>query len=192
MVGPTPILIKGAQRTCTIDVKMLKFNTFARVSEYDVQNLTTRLQIPTTTNILALPAMPPGKGRYTVAQIRRLFIYAFTGFRALVIESGGQRPILHTGFWGCDAGLEGDKGLTAAIQILAAGTAGIKYIHFKPGDHSAFDRSAMWHGINVANALHGKSFDAAIEVLAAAGYVWGDEGPSHLPYTPPPDSIWTN
>ncbi|CAB9513440.1 Poly (ADP-ribose) glycohydrolase (PARG) [Seminavis robusta] len=191
-VGPTPILIKGAQRTCHINTRRLDPEFLDGAAPEEVREATEALQIPVTINIAALPAIPRGEGRYTVSQIRRLFIYAYTGFRAVVLESGGRKPVLHTGFWGCDDLQGGNKGLTSAIQILAAGTAGIKYIHFKPGDNSAFDRSAMWHGINVANALHGQTFDSVVKLLVSSGYSWSDQDRSHLPYQPPPASIWTN
>jgi Poly (ADP-ribose) glycohydrolase (PARG) len=185
-VGPTPILIKGAQRRCEVNTRLLDPEFFADASEDEIRHVTNPCKIPMITNIVALPNVSAGtSNKYTVAQIRRLFIYAYTGFRAVVLESGGRKPVLHTGFWCCGSDLEGNKGLTAAIQILAAGTAGIKYIHFAPGDNSAFDRSAMWHGINVANALHAKSFADAVKFLVAVGYYWGNQGPSHLPYQPP-------
>jgi Poly (ADP-ribose) glycohydrolase (PARG) len=194
-VGPTPILIKGAQRRCEVNTRTLDPEFFADASEEEIRDVTTPCRIPMITNIVALPHVSAGTSKkYTVAQIRRLFIYAYTGFRAVVLESGGRKPVLHTGFWGCSSGLGGNKGLTTAIQILAAGTAGIKYIHFAPGDNSAFDRSAMWHGINVANALHEKTFADVVKFLVAVGYCWGNQGPSHLPYQPPTTNscLWTN
>lgn len=192
-VGPTPILIKGAQRRCEVNTHRLDPEFFADASEEEIRAVSTPCKIPRITNIVALPNVPAGtSNKYTVAQIRRLFIYAYTGFRAVVLESGGRKPVLHFGFWGCGSDLGGNKGLTAAIQILAAGTAGIKYIHFTAGDNSAFDRSAMSHGINVAHALHEKNFADAVKYLLAVGYYWGNQGPSHLPYQPPRNSLWTN
>jgi len=201
-IGPTPILIKGALRSCIIDTNKLSPEDITSASEEEVRSAISQVDVRTTTNIVTLPTVATqGQGKYTLSQIKRLFIYAYTGFRALVLESAGRRAVLHTGFWGCgdgghgrsdDGSCVGDKGLMAAIQILAAGTAGVRYIHFTPGNNTEYERTAIQHGVCVANALHGEGFHVAAKVLVESGYTWSEsDGVSHLAYQPPKDSIWS-
>jgi hypothetical protein len=116
---------------------------------------------------------------------------AYTGYRALVLcqSTSGTDAVLHTGHWGCGA-FGGNKGLMAAIQILAAGTAGVKRIHFWYGS-TEMDKTAVKHGMDVAAALSSKLLRDVIDLLVAAEYSWGGANENHVPYQPPRKCILT-
>jgi hypothetical protein len=106
-------------------------------------------------------------------------------------SSGGRQAGLHTGHWGCGA-FGGNKGLMAAIQILAAGTAGVQRVHFSSWygySEQIMDKTALEHGIEVANALKGKPTDEALDLLTQLGYSWGRANENHVSYDPPKRSI---
>ena len=136
---------------------------------------------PTLSNIIALAALSPESGVYTSDQVHRLLQTAYTGFRTLVLRS--ERVTLHTGYWGCGA-FGGNKGLVAAVQLLAAGAAGIERVQFWWGQ-TELDRSALEHAIAVQQHLSGASVEEAIAKLVAAGYRWGVANENHVPYEPP-------
>lgn len=177
----TPVLVKGAPRRCGLDTTGLYGDNFARASPEQVAEATRALDPPTVTNILALAALRPDRGEYTEAQIRALLKRAYTGFRALVLDS--ERGTLHTGYWGCGA-YGGNKGLVTAIQLLAAGAAGVEQVCFWWG-FTELDRTALTHAIAIAEKLDGKTVEEAIELLASAGYRWGDANENYVPFEPP-------
>jgi hypothetical protein len=179
----TPVLIQGAPRRCQIDG--LYGDAFAVASKRHVQAAVTPINPPTASNILAISAMPPMAGLYIQQHIQFIFETAYAGFRATVLRSG--RVTLHTGHWGCGA-FGGNKGLVAAIQILAAGTAGVEQLIYWYG-FTAQDRTAVEHGFQVAAMLHGKTWEEALWLLEAAGYRWGDANENHVPYQPPDNDL---
>jgi hypothetical protein len=157
-----------------------------------VEKAATPLDPPTLSNIVAIVAPYPGHGIYSKTQIHQAFLSAYTGYRAMVIDSssGGENKdavILHTGHWGCGA-FGGNKGLMCAIQILAAGTADVRRLHFWYG-FTAMDKTAVEHGIEVANALNDKSLDDVLDLLANSEYAWGVANENHVPYRPPARSF---
>jgi hypothetical protein len=78
----------------------------------------------------------------------------------------------------------------AAIQILAAGTAGVKRIHFWYG-FTEMDKTAVKHGMDVAATLSSKLLRDVIDLLVAAEYSWGVASENHVPYQPPRKCILT-
>jgi hypothetical protein len=69
----------------------------------------------------------------------------------------------------------------AAIQILAAGTAGVQRIHFWYGySPEQLDKTAVERGIEVANALSGKTTDQVLNLLTKSGYSWGRANENHV------------
>jgi len=137
-------------------------------------------------NILALSALEPRYGRYTTGQIQGLFETALTGLRAIVLASNGAAT-LHTGHWGCGA-FGGNKGFVAAVQLLAAGTAGVKEVCYW-NCHPELDRSALMHGIAVAKLLQEKPVGEVCGLLESAAYSWGDANENHVPFEPPANCV---
>ena len=78
----------------------------------------------------------------------------------------------------------------ATIQILAAGTAGVKRIHFWQGS-TKMDETAVKHGMKVAAALSSKLLRDVIDLLVAAEYSWGSSNENHVPYQPPRKCVLT-
>ncbi len=177
----TPVLIERAPRRCALDTTQLYGDNFAEASTSEVRAATRPIVPPTRSNILALSALTPAHGEYTARQIRQLLQRAYAGFRALTERSG--RVTLHTGYWGCGA-FGGNKGLVSALQLLAAGAAGVERVCFWWG-FTELDRSALEHAVAVAHKLDGADIDDAVERLAAAGYRWGQANENYVPYEPP-------
>ncbi|HIF41692.1 MAG TPA: hypothetical protein EYQ74_11410 [Planctomycetes bacterium] len=177
----TPVLVQGAPRRCVVDTTHLYGDNFACAPEHVVLDATTRVDPPTLSNIIALAALSPESGAYTSGQVQGLLQTAYTGFRALVLRS--EHVTLHTGYWGCGA-FGGNKGLVAAVQLLAAGAAEVERVCFWWG-RTELDRSALEHAIAVQQHLNGASVDEAVAKLVAAGYRWGLANENHVPYEPP-------
>jgi hypothetical protein len=114
---PTPVLVMGAERRVRIQTapgagsgrpSWLYGMAFARATADVVREATTRIDPPTTSNILAMVAPYGGRGRYQREQIGLAISTAYSGFRAAVLESrrtaGPDAPVaIHSGFWGCGA-----------------------------------------------------------------------------------------
>ena len=177
----TPVLVEGAPRRCALDTRNLYGDDFARASEASIRAATEPLRPPTRSNILALAALRPSHGAYTQEQVRRLLQTAYTGFRALVLRS--RRVTLHTGFWGCGA-FGGNKGLVSAVQMLAAGAAGVEQVHFWWGS-TPLNSSAFDHALAVAKVLESAGTGEAMRSLASAGYRWGSANENYVPFEPP-------
>jgi len=181
--GATPILVKGALRRCALDTADIYGDNFAVACTDTVEQAVSVLKPPVPSNLLALSAVEPRFGMYTRDQIRELFEAAYTGFRAIVMASENKSATLHTGHWGCGA-FGGNKGLSAAVQLLAAGTAGVERVCFWYG-FTELDRSALMHGIEVAKLLSGKPAGEVYKLLDSAGYSWGDANENYVPFAPP-------
>lgn len=135
--GPTPVLITGAERRCRVATDAnpaqgrpagLYGNAFAAASPAAIQQAVVRLEPPPVTHLIAMSALPGGRGEYTAGEIMLTLATAFGGFRAAVLESArqfGSRPVVvHTGFWGCGA-FGGNRVLMSLVQMLAAQAAGV-------------------------------------------------------------------
>lgn len=215
--APTPVLVQGAPRRCRLDTTgttittattattttttaSLYGNAFQVASKEQVQAAVTLIRPPTASNILAMMAAPPRTGLYIRQHIHDLFQTAYCGFRAAVLKSASAlhhnatttttptTTIIHTGHWGCGA-FGGNKGLVAAIQILAAGTAGVEQVVYWYG-FTEQDEAAVEHGMQVAAVLHGKTWEEALGLLEASGYRWGEANENHVSYQPPDNDIF--
>ncbi|MCK9356096.1 MAG: poly(ADP-ribose) glycohydrolase [Dehalococcoidia bacterium] len=146
---PTPILLAGVERRGYFATEPnadegrpngLYGNQFARASADAIRQATHRLEPPTVSNIIAMEAPPGGAGAYGSTIIRYILATAYTGFEAAVqesqrLKSDGSPVVVHTGFWGCGA-YGGNRTLMAALQIIAAGLAGLDCLAFHTGEHS--------------------------------------------------------
>ncbi len=184
---PTPVLVVGAERRCAVATERdpdrgrpagLYGNAFAAAPVEVVLDATRVLDPPTVTNLIAMAAPRPGVGRYTADEISYALTAAFTGFRAAVLESAGIASgapvVVHTGFWGCGA-FGGNRVLMVALQILAAGMAGLERLVVHTGDPGAravVDESCARLAA-LAEPADPIGFDELLDVLVAAGFEWG-------------------
>lgn len=133
----TPVLVKGAARNCVAELKRgnlsIYGNAMQRADEKTIRSLVTRLDPPTFSNILAIEAIPGGRGRYTPEQIARTVLTAAAGFCAAADESSGTQVVIHTGFWGCGA-FGGNRRLMTICQLLAARIAAVNAVVFHAFD----------------------------------------------------------
>ena len=114
---PTPILIMGAERRCSVNTDRnekagrpqgLYGQQFARAQMETILSSTSFIEPPTITNLIAMEAPSYGRGVYTEEQIAYILTTAFTGFTAACCEARPEESqqtdvIVHTGFWGCGA-----------------------------------------------------------------------------------------
>lgn len=159
----TPVLVRGVERRVAIDTSRVYGNTFAAASLQTIREVTTVLDPPVVSNILAIAA-PVGGGMYRRAQIEYAMVAAYTGFAAAAHETPGA--MIRTGFWGCGA-FGGNRELMVAIQLAAARYAGVdvEFYAFDDAGTRAFEA-----GARVAAEL---AADSAVEALVARGYRWG-------------------
>ena len=185
---PTPVLVTGAPRRCRIATdpnaaegrpRGLYGNAFARSDAEAVRRATTRIDPPTTTNLIAMAAPSGGRGTYRVDEIEHILVTAFTAFRTAVLESarsfGLDCPVVvHTGFWGCGA-FGGNRVLMTALQMVAAGMAGVERIVFHTGDPSG--AVAFCDALQLFNEDRIDGSDTAvrdvIQRFTDAGFEWG-------------------
>ena len=127
-------------------------------------------------------AAPHGRlGAYTKSDIEQVLRTAHSGFRAAVLESKrvsasgvGSTVVVHTGWWGCGA-FGGNRVLMAALQLIAAETAGVDQLAF----HSARppDQASLNEAVRVLRDFAGSSREistaALIEHLTARRFPWG-------------------
>jgi Poly (ADP-ribose) glycohydrolase (PARG), Macro domain fold len=181
---PTPVLVRGVERRCTIATKPdadagrpfgLYGNEFSRADADVVRQATGKIDPPTTTNLIAIAAPLPSSGRYTAEQIEYALVTATTAFRAAVSESGGARPVVvHSGFWGCGA-FGGNRALMTTLQVLAVELACMNRIVLHTGDPSG---AAPVEGSRQVLAELGEdgptSVTELIDHLFASGFLWGE------------------
>jgi len=183
---PRPVLFAGVERRCRmlLDANAaegrpngLYGNHFSRATLQAVERATQRLNPPTISNILALAAPPPHSGAYTVEQIELILSTAYSGFRAIVLESAERTPsaatpavVLHTGYWGCGA-FGGNRELMAILQLEAARLAGVHRFVFHAGDTAGsaqFQTAQKKHA-----AMKEQTLKDWINAIVANGYRWG-------------------
>lgn len=185
---PTPVLVRGVERRCRVATNPdasagrpngLYGNEFASATEAAIRRATTRIDPPSATNLIAIAALRNGRGAYTKSEIEHSLRTAHSGFRAAVLESKHAQPgrapvVVHTGWWGCGA-FGGNRVLMAALQLLAAESAGVDRLAF----HSAWppDERSLNEGVRVLRDIAGSSREVStallIERLAGMGFVWG-------------------
>jgi Poly (ADP-ribose) glycohydrolase (PARG) len=156
---PTPILIRGVERRCSIATDPneaegrpvgLYGNNFAKASPETITLAAKCLEPPTNTNIIAMEAPSGGYNFYEYDTIEYILTTALTGFSAAKVESsleytersnknvGESIVVIHTGFWGCGA-YGGNRVLMALLQLLAARLARIDKLIFHTTDRPGSD-----------------------------------------------------
>jgi hypothetical protein len=178
---PTPILVKGVERRCSIDTDPnaskqrplgLYGNRFAHASEIAVRKATTQVRPPSITNIIAIAAPAHGYGCYEEDEIEHILLTAYSGFAAAVAES--DAPVcLHTGFWGCGA-FGGNRKLMTMLQLIAAKAAGVEMVEFYAFDSvgRGTAESALAQLVRLA-ADTGPNCGDIVRSIAAMEYEWG-------------------
>ena len=144
--GPTPILIQGVERRCSIATDPnpdehrpygLYGNAFARASEIAIRKAVSLISPPTRSNLIAIEAPIGGHGKYTGEDINYVLLTAFTAFEAAVRETkalaSSLQTVIHTGYWGCGA-YGGNRELMAILQTVCAYLAGVDQLIFYTGE----------------------------------------------------------
>jgi len=179
---PTPILISGVERRCFVKTDInaeegrpygLYGNEFGRASEDVIKNSIVVLNPPTITNFLAISAPYGGKGKYTYEEIRYILDTAYSGFKAVVRESGSTSSIIHTGYWGCGA-YGGNKILMTWLQIVAARLAGVNQLVFHTGEPDYGELKKSWNEIETFFGENLYSIEGFINKVCELGFEWGE------------------
>jgi hypothetical protein len=185
---PTPVLVTGVERRCTLetapDVEAgrlygLYGNRFAAASA-DVVRAAVRVHAqPRPSNLIAMAAPAGGRGAYFHHQIERILVTAYTALSAAAAESRRMWPDqpveVRTGFWGCGA-FGGNRHAMTLLQLLAARLVGIDRVRFHAFDDAgieAFRRGAGDLDRVLAAGGRGEALDAVIERVDDLDYEWG-------------------
>lgn len=168
--GPTPVLVRGAERRLWIDTtRGLYGNAFARASEEAIRAAVHVLDPARPSHIIAMAAPAGGRGEYDRATIEDALGTAAAAFSAARVESAragaGPRVGVHSGNWGCGA-FGGNRVLMTLVQLLAARIAGLDRLTFHttaPLDY----RSACAMAAHVPQ----RGF---VEWLVAQRFQWGE------------------
>jgi hypothetical protein len=176
--SPTPLLIRSVERTMRVDTRAIYGARFARADESTIRESLHAIDPPTRSNIVAIEA-PIGTGNrtYTCAEVEAALRTAFSGFRAVVLESRAGRTsnkpiVLHTGNWGCGA-YGGNRQLMISVQIMAAALAGISQAIFYCGPDDietivAFESELLRR----FGFRPGVAIDRVLDRLTAASFPW--------------------
>lgn len=182
--GPTPVLVAGAERRCTIETAPdldagrpygLYGNRFA-TAPADVVRSAVRVHRPATrTNLIAIAA-PVGSGEYLREQLERILVTAYTGFAAAVAETErlwpGAPTEICTGFWGCGA-FGGNREVMVIMQFLAARLAGVSRLRFYVFDNAGQARFAAGAAVLDRVLRPGEPLGDLLERIADLDYQWG-------------------
>lgn len=187
-VSPTPFLIRGAPRRCSIATDPDPFeyrtfglygNRFATALPIAIQKAVTVLHPPTLTNLIAMEALPCGSGAYARGQIKDLLVTATTSFQAAMIESSyasrGAPVVVHTGHWGAGA-YGGNRRLVAIVQTLAARMAGIAtlvYHTFDAEGSEAWREAMQILDKEIAPKGSARSVEQVVDALEGKRFAWG-------------------
>lgn len=155
-------------------------NAFASARVETVISALSRIEPPSSTNVLAIEAPAYGSDRYDRETPERILVTACSGFAAAVNESlrvaapEGERSrcAIHTGYWGTGA-YGGDRELMALLQILAADLAGVD----EPVFCTAWgDGAEVFAGARARNEELRSTERVALAVdrISALGYAWGE------------------
>jgi hypothetical protein len=170
--GPTPVLVRGAQRSMAIDTSQgLYGNAFARAPFERVAAATTYFDPPTFSNIAAMQAPPGGYGPYDREEIEDILATAVIGFNACRQESGTTATEIHTGNWGTGA-YGGNRVLMALLQLLAARLVGVERIVFHSGDGLAHVAEAE-RLVRELPMAPGTPISDLTDAIHARGFAWG-------------------
>jgi hypothetical protein len=183
---PTPVLVSGVERRGELDTRPapacpsgLYGNHFARAAQDSVLAALSRIEPPTTSNLIAIEAPSYGSGTYEREEVALILSTAYSGFRAAVLEAArlaeqqGSRPrtIVHTGFWGGGA-YGGNRELMALLQLVAAELAGIDELLFYSVDEPGAATFAAARGRYEALPTS-STVTQVLETVTSFGYEWG-------------------
>lgn len=185
--SPTPILVRGVERRCALALDRnaaqgrpdgLYGNRFSRATPDAVQRALRVLHPPTVSNLLAISALPGGRGPYTADQIRWTLVTALSGFSAALLESRELAPesevVVHTGHWGTGA-FGGNRTLMAMLQILAARFACIDRLIFHTVDADGAEswEDALRWGAERVWTSGTERVEDLVARLVAMEFAWG-------------------
>lgn len=167
---PTPILVKGVERRCSLDTEKIYGQKLATATKETVLESTHVIDPPTISNIIAMEA-PFGRGPYQRDQIKKILTTAITGFSAAVRESKYRTATIHTGYWGCGA-YGGNREIMALLQMLAAKMANVTKLVFHFGDKSGLE--PYYKAAEFFRKLKGVfKVQEIIDKIYDHKYVWG-------------------
>jgi len=176
-----PVLVMGAERRCRFDLRPnpaaglphgMYGNSFAHAPTEAIRAVTTILDSPATSNIIAMAAPGGNYGLYSKSEIKRILLTAFTAFHGAVIVSGDCPTVIHSGWWGCGA-FGGNRLLMALLQMAAANMAGIRRLVFHAGNADGvqqLDEAKSLAESLLKIPLKSESFFNHVEAL---GFEWG-------------------
>jgi poly(ADP-ribose)glycohydrolase PARG len=184
---PAPVLVVGVERRCRLGTdpdpdagrpRGLYGGAFALAAPDVVRRATQRIEVPTITHVIAMAAPNGGVGTYVGTEIAFILRTAHTAFLAARNESSRVHPnapvVIHTGWWGCGV-FGGNRVLMAALQIVAAGTAGIDVLAFHTGTPPG--SVALERGVGIARkiapAQAARSLGDVIARFEGLGLGWG-------------------
>ena len=171
--APTPILIEGALRLGQLETREHYGRRFSEAGEEALRSALTILPRPHATHLIAMEAIPGGRGAYSLDEIDYLIATAYTGFSAAVERTrsrGDADTVIHTGFWGCGA-YGGNRRLMTLVQLVAARLADADELVFHaPGATSEFDDARRELARMTPRTLATERLLAAIE---SCGFAWG-------------------
>ena len=180
--SPTPFLFQNIERRVVVatDSNVAKGrpkgsygNKFAHAPIEVIKSAVTFLQPPTHSNILAISAISPRHGRYTLNQINKLFSTLYTGFMAARIENVKIPTEIHTGNWGCGA-FGGNPCLIALLQITAANCAGIDTLFYHPvSNQTQFDEALNIFLDKCKLELEQSGVSKVLGIIEKLGFEWG-------------------
>jgi len=177
---PTPVLVRGAERRCEIDVapnaarpQGMYGNVFSRTDSAEVLRAVRPIDPPTTSHILAMEAPKHGGDRYTLATLRMVIETAVTAFAAARLETPGGDPTIHTGFWGCGV-YGGNRTLMTQLQVVAARIAGVRRVVFHAGQAPELAAAALEALTGFDPWVREEGTEAKLlAALEAQGLAWG-------------------
>lgn len=177
---PTPVLVSGAERRIAVETSKsgLYGNAFQEATLGEIKIATRVIVPPSMSNILAIQAPLPGRGRYDALVIRQVLVTAYSGFLAAIEESRLQKgadtsTVIHTGFWGCGA-YGGNRTLMLLLQMLAGRLAGVGRIVFhtgKPSGQGHFQAALDLY--QQLSSVSGAAVEELITLLEAKAFPWG-------------------
>jgi len=185
--GPTPILVAGVERRCSLATAPdlvagrphgLYGNRFADATSETILSALRILDPRPRSNIIAMAA-PSGSGPYWRSQLEQILITAYTGFSAAVHESRTSWPTarieVRTGFWGCGA-FGGNRVTMTLLQALAARLAGVDRLIFhavdEPGLATAHAGLAVLDAV-IEGGVPGEPLPDMIERIDDLDHEWG-------------------
>jgi hypothetical protein len=183
--APTPILIQGVQRRCSVATEVnpeqgrprgLYGNAFSWASQEAIRQAVMVLDPPTRSNIVAMEAPSGRYGDYQLADIEFILQTAYTGFRAAYLETarqgGANRTAIHTGYWGCGA-YGGNRELMVLLQILAANFAEVPLLFFHCGDDGRPVENALGRFGEIVSGGESARIANILQWVHGKRYRWG-------------------